>query len=147
MKLLKEFRDFAMKGNVIDMAVGVIIGASFGKIVSSLVNDIIMPLVGRLVGKVNFSNLFFNLSGTPYLTLDEAKKAGASTVNYGLFLNMVLDFVIVAFVIFVVVGQLNRLKRQPQLAPPGPPTTKDCPLCLMTIPINAKRCGHCTSNL
>ena len=147
MKLLKEFRDFAMKGNVIDMAVGVIIGASFGKIVTSLVNDIIMPLVGRLVGKINFSNLFLNLSGTPYVTLEEAKKAGAATVNYGLFLNMVLDFVIVAFVIFIVVGQLSRLKRQPQPAPLGPPTTKECPHCLFTIPIKAGRCGHCGSNL
>ena len=147
MKLLKEFRDFAMKGNVIDMAVGVIIGASFGKIVTSLVNDIIMPLVGRLIGKINFSNLFLNLSGTPYMTLEEAKKAGAATVNYGLFMNMILDFVIVAFVIFIVVGQLNRLKRQPQPAPPGPPTTKECPHCYFTIPIRATRCGHCGSNL
>ncbi len=142
--MLKEFREFAMRGNVLDMAVGIIIGAAFGKIITSLVNDVIMPPIGLVLGKVDFSNLFFNLSGKPYATLAEAKAAGAATVNYGLFLNTVLDFVIVAFAIFLLIRQVNRFKAKPQ---PPSATTKDCPYCVSTIPLNAVRCPHCTSEL
>ncbi len=144
--MLKEFKEFAMRGNVLDMAVGIIIGAAFGKIVSSLVNDVIMPPIGLLLGKMDFSSLYFNLSGTHYESLATAKAAGAATINYGLFLNTVLDFVIVAFVIFLLIRQMNRLKRK-QEAPPSAPTTKDCPFCLSVIAINASRCPHCTSEL
>ncbi len=142
--MLKEFREFAMRGNVLDMAVGIIIGAAFGKIITSLVNDVIMPPIGLVLGKVDFSNLFFNLSGKPYATLAEAKAAGAATVNYGLFLNTVLDFIIVAFAIFLLIRQVNRFKAKPQ---PPSATTKDCPYCVSTIPLNAVRCPHCTSEL
>src|SRR5512140_2949720 len=126
MSLFKEFKSFAMRGNVVDMAVGIIIGAAFGKIISSLVSDIVMPPIGLLLGKVDFSNLFINLSGS-HATLAEAKAAGAATINYGLFLNSILDFVIVAFAVFLLVRQVNRLKRQPQ---PATATTKDCPYCV-----------------
>lgn len=139
--MLKEFKEFAMRGNVIDMAVGIIVGAAFGKIVTSLVNDILMPPIGRILGKVDFSNLFIDLSGHEYAKLADAKAAGAATLNYGLFLNTVIDFLIVAFAIFVVVRQINRLKREPA------PTTKDCSYCLSSIPIKATRCPHCTSEL
>ncbi len=142
--MLKEFREFAMRGNVLDMAVGIIIGAAFGKIITSLVNDVIMPPIGLVLGKVDFSNLFLNLSGKPYATLAEAKAAGAATVNYGLFLNTVLDFIIVAFAIFLLIRQVNRFKAKPQ---PPSATTKDCPYCVSTIPIKAVRCPHCTSEL
>jgi len=151
--MLKEFRDFAMKGNVMDMAVGIIIGGAFGKIVSSLVNDVIMPPIGMLLGKVDFSNLFINLSGEHYASLADAKAAGAATVNYGLFLNTVIDFVIVAFAIFLMVKWVNKMRaaaeareKKPQVAPAAP-TTKECPYCLSTIPIKAIRCAHCTANL
>ena len=140
--MLKEFREFAMKGNVLDMAIGVIIGGVFGKIVTSLVSDVLMPPLGLLLGKVDFSSLFLNLSGTPHPSLAAAKAAGAPTVNYGVFLQTILDFIIIAFVIFLLVKQVNRLKTP---AAPGAPTTKDCPLCLSTIPIKATRCAHCTS--
>ncbi len=142
--MLKEFKEFVMRGNVLDLAVAVIIGGAFGKIITSLVNDILMPPIGVLLGKVDFSNLFINLSGQPFTSLADAKAAGAVTINYGLFLNTVIDFVIVAFVIFLLVKQVNRMKRQP--APPDP-TTKECPYCLSTIPIKATRCAHCTSEL
>lgn len=142
--MFKEFKEFAVKGNVIDMAVGIIIGAAFGKIVSSFVNDILMPPIGLVIGKVDFSNLFINLSGETYRTLAEAKKAGAATLNYGLFLNATIDFLIVAFAIFLLVRQINRLKREE--APP-PPATKECAYCLSTIPVGAIRCPHCTSEL
>ncbi len=142
--MLKEFREFAMRGNVLDMAVGIIIGAAFGKIITSLVNDVIMPPIGLVLGKVDFTNLFLNLSGKPYATLAEAKAAGAATVNYGLFLNTVLDFVIVAFAIFLLIRQVNRFKAKPQ---PPSATTRDCPYCVSTIPLNAVRCPHCTSEL
>ncbi|MFO0705318.1 MAG: large conductance mechanosensitive channel protein MscL [Nitrospira sp.] len=142
--MLKEFRDFAMKGNVLDMAIGVIIGGAFGKIVSSLVSDVLMPPLGLLMGKVDFSSLFVNLSGTPQLSLVAAKAAGAPTLNYGVFLQTVFDFIIIAFVIFMLVKQVNRFKKE---VPAGPPTTKDCPHCLSTIPIKATRCAHCTSNV
>ena len=144
--MLKEFKEFAMRGNVLDMAVGIIIGAAFGKIITSFVSDILMPPIGLLLGKVDFSSLFINLSGQSFATLAEAKKAGVATINYGLFLNTVLDFLIVAFVIFLLIKQVNRLKREPAPAPAAP-TTKDCPYCFSAIPIPAVRCAHCTSQL
>lgn len=144
--MLKEFKEFAMRGNVLDMAVGIIIGAAFGKIVSSFVNDILMPPIGLALGRVDFSNLFINLSGEPYMSLAEAKAAGAPTINYGVFLNTVLDFVIVAFAVFLVIRQINRLRRQPEPAPAAP-TTKECPYCFSVISIRATRCPHCTSEV
>jgi large conductance mechanosensitive channel len=143
--MLKEFKEFAMRGNVVDLAVGVIIGAAFGKIVSSLVEDVLMPPIGRLLGHVDFSGLFLALDGKHYDTLALAKAAAAPTINYGIFLNTIINFLIVAFVVFLVVQQMNRLTKRP--APAAAPTTKDCPQCAMTIPIAAKRCGHCTSQL
>lgn len=143
--MMKEFKEFVMKGNVLDMAIGIIIGAAFGKIVSSLVNDVLMPPIGLLLGNVDFSNLFINLSGTPYASLAEAKEAGAPTIAYGVFINTVLDFAIVAFVIFLLVRQVNRLKRQQEATPA--PSTRDCPYCVTAIPIKATRCPHCTSEL
>lgn len=142
--MLKEFREFAARGNVVDMAVGVILGAAFGKIVSSLVTDVVMPPLGLLIGKVDFSNLFLNLSGQTHRTLAEAKAAGAATINYGVFLNAVLDFLIVGFAVFLLVRQVNRLSRKP--APPAP-DTRDCPYCLSSVPLKATRCAHCTSTL
>jgi len=144
--MLKEFKEFAIKGNAIDMAVGIIIGAAFGKIVSSLVNDVLMPPIGLLLGNVDFSGLFFNLSGQPYRTLAEAKAAGGATINYGVFINTVIDFLIVSFVIFMLIRQINRLKREPA-APPAAPTTRDCPYCFSVISIKATRCPHCTAQL
>lgn len=144
--MLKEFKEFAMRGNVLDMAVGIIIGAAFGKIVSSLVGDIIMPPIGLLLGGFDFSNLFINLSGQHFTSLKDAQDAGAATINYGLFINVVIDFIIIAFAIFLLIRQVNRLKRQPEPAP-AVPTTKECPFCLSVIPIKATRCGHCTSEL
>lgn len=143
--MLKEFKEFAMRGNVIDLAVGVIIGASFGKIVSSLVEDVLMPPIGRLLGKVDFSGLFINLSDKTYESLAAAKAAGAATLNYGLFINTIINFLIVSLCVFLVVQQINRWTKKP--APPAAPTTKDCPQCAMSIPIAAKRCGHCTTQL
>jgi large conductance mechanosensitive channel len=128
------------------MAVGIIIGAAFGKIITSFVSDVLMPPIGLLLGKVDFSGLFINLSGQAFATLADAKKAGAATINYGLFLNTVLDFLIVAFAIFLLIKQVNRLKREPAPAPAAP-TTRDCPYCLSAIPIPAVRCAHCTSQL
>src|SRR5277367_6014916 len=145
MPVFKEFKEFAMRGSVLDLAVGVVIGAAFGKIVTSLVDDIIMPPIGRLVGYVDFSNLFVTLSEAHYDTLADAKKAGAATLNYGLFLNNVVNFLIVAFAIFIVVQQVNRWTKKP--APDAAPTTKDCPECTIAIPIAAKRCPQCTSQL
>jgi large conductance mechanosensitive channel len=143
--MLKEFREFAVKGNVMDMAVGIIIGGAFGKIVTSLVNDVIMPPIGMLLNGVTFSNLFFCLKGGPFESLEAARKAGAPTINYGLFINTILDFVIVAFCIFLVIKQMNRLRTALAPESPADPTTKPCPECLSTIPIKAKRCAHCTS--
>lgn len=139
--MLKEFREFAIKGNVVDMAVGIIIGAAFGKIVNSFVNDVLMPPIGLLLGKVDFSSLFLNLSGKPYDSLPAAKAAGAATINYGQFFNTVIDFTIVAFAIFLLVRQVNRLKREPEN------TTKECPYCLSRVPLKATRCPSCTSEL
>jgi large conductance mechanosensitive channel len=148
--MLEEFKKFAMKGNMVDMAVGIVIGAAFGAIVKSLVSDILMPPIGILMGNVNFSDLFVMLKeGTtpgPFATLAAAKDAGAVTLNYGLLINTIVNFLIVAFAIFFVVRGINRLKAQEE-APPAEPTTKECPLCLSTVPIKATRCGHCTSDL
>jgi large conductance mechanosensitive channel len=141
--MLKEFKEFAMRGNVLDMAVGIIIGAAFGKIVASAVDDILMPPIGKLLGHVDFSNLFFNLGEKSYETLAAAKAAGAPTLNYGVFLNTIINFVIVAFAVFLVVRSVNRWTAKPAAA--TAPTTKDCPQCAMPIPIAAKKCGHCTS--
>ncbi len=141
--MLKEFKAFAMRGNVLDMAIGVIVGGAFGKIVSSMVSDILMPPIGLLMGKVDFSSLFINLSGQPQPSLAAAKAAGAPTINYGVFLQTVLDFIIVAFTIFLLVRQVNRLKAQPE-APPAP-ATKECLYCLSAIPPRATRCAHCTA--
>jgi large conductance mechanosensitive channel len=143
--MLKEFKQFAMKGNVLDMAIGVIIGAAFGKIVTSFVSDVLMPPLGLLLGRMDFSGLFLNLSGTGYATLADAKKAGAATLNYGLFLNTVIDFLIVAFVIFLLVKQVNRMRAPAPAAPP--PATKECPLCTSAIPAKARRCPACTADL
>ena len=142
--MLKEFREFVVKGNVIDLAVGIIIGIAFGAIVTSLVNDIIMPPIGLLLGKINFSDLFINLSGTAYPSLKAAKDAGAATINYGVFLNAVINFIIVAFVVFLLVKQVNRMKKEPA---PAEPNTKECKYCLSNIPVKATRCPHCTSQL
>jgi large conductance mechanosensitive channel len=142
--MLKEFKEFAMRGNVMDLAVGVIIGAAFGKIVSSLVEDMLMPPLGQLLGKVDFSGLFISLDGKSYDSLTAAKAAHAATLNYGVFLNTVVSFLIVAFCVFLVVKQINRFAAKPA---PAAPTTKDCPQCAMPIPLAAKRCGHCTSQL
>jgi large conductance mechanosensitive channel len=141
MSILKEFKEFAVKGNVLDMAVGLIIGAAFGKIVTSFVSDVLMPPIGLALGKVDFGNLFFDLSGSHYDSLEKAKAAGAATVNYGLFLNTIIDFSIVAFVMFLIVRQSNKLKAPPGLA------TKDCPYCLSAVPLKATKCAHCTSQL
>lgn len=140
----KEFKEFAMRSNVVDLAVGVIIGAALGKIVSSLVNDVIMPPIGLMLGNVDFSNLYFNLSGGKFATLADAQSAGAVTINYGLFINTLIDFLIVAFVIFLLIRQMNKLQK---LAPVVEPASKDCPFCFSSIPIKASRCPDCTSQL
>jgi len=144
--MFKDFREFAVRGNVMDLAVGVIIGAAFGKIVASLVSDVIMPPIGMLMGKMDFSNLFIDLSRSGVTTLAEAKTKGIPTINYGAFLNTCLDFLIVAFVIFLMVRWINRLKAEPAPAPAAP-TTKDCSFCLSVIPLKATRCPNCTSQL
>ena len=143
--MLKEFKDFAMRGSVVDLAVGVIIGAAFGKIVASAVDDVIMPPIGRLLGHVDFSNLFINLGDKSYDSLAAAKAAGAATLNYGMFLNTIVNFVIVAFCVFLMVSWFHKYLMKP--APPAAAATKECPQCAMTIPAQAKRCGHCTSQL
>lgn len=144
MSIIKEFKEFAIKGNVVDLAVGIIIGGAFGKIVTSFVNDIVMPPIGMLMGKVNFTDLFINLSGQPFMSLKAAKDAGAPVISYGVFINSLIDFIIMAFVIFMVIKQINKLKKD-TVKPV--PTTKDCPFCFSAIPIPAKRCPHCTSEL
>ena len=143
-RILKEFREFAMRGNVLDMAIGIIIGTAFGKIITSFVNDILMPPIGVLMGKVDFANLFVNISSRHYQSLAEAKAAGAATINYGLFLNTIIDFIIVAFVIFLLIRQVNRFKKKTE---PAAPATKECPYCLSVVPVGAIRCLHCTSEL
>jgi large conductance mechanosensitive channel len=139
--MFKEFRDFAARGNVVDLAVGVIIGAAFGKVVSSLVTDVIMPPIGMALGRVDFSNLYVALNGAAYASLDEAKKAGAPTINYGLFLNTCLEFLIVAFAVFLIVKQVNRLKR------PVVIDSRDCPFCMSKMALKATRCPACTSEV
>jgi len=143
--MLKEFKEFALRGNVIDLAIGIIIGSAFGKIITSLVNDIIMPPIGLLLSGIDFSNLFINLSKTPYATLADAQAAGAPTINYGHFINTVIDFFIIAFVIFLLIKQINRLKKAE--VKPVEPSTKECPFCLSNIPLKATRCPNCTSQL
>jgi large conductance mechanosensitive channel len=142
----KEFKEFALKGNAVDLAIGVIIGAAFGGIVTSLVNDIMMPPIGKVLGGVDFSNLFFVLGEGSYPSLKAAKEAGAATINYGVFINVLINFLIVAFVLFMVVKAMNRMKREAP-APAPAPTEKECPQCATSIPIKAKRCPHCTSPL
>jgi large conductance mechanosensitive channel len=149
--MLKEFKEFAMRGNVVDMAVGIIIGAAFGTIVNSLVTDILMPPIGMLLGNIDFANLFIVLkegakAAGPYASLAAAKAAGAVTINYGFFINTIISFLIVAYAVFLLVRSVNRLKQKEQ-APPAVPKTKECPFCVSTIPIKAARCPHCTSDL
>jgi len=144
--MFKEFKEFAMRGSVLDLAVGIIIGGAFGKIVSSFVSDVLMPPLGLLLGRMDFSNLFVSLNGQQYASLQAAKAAGAPTLNFGMFANTVIDFLFVAFAVFLLVRTVNRLKRQ-QEAPPAAPSTKDCPYCLSAIPLAASRCPHCTSQL
>jgi large conductance mechanosensitive channel len=151
MGMVKEFKEFAVKGNVIDMAVGIIVGAAFGTIVKSLVSDVLMPPIGLLLGNVDFSNLFIVLKqgatiAAPYATLADASAAGAVTLNYGMFLNTIISFLIVSFAIFMVIKNLNRLKRKEEVKP-AEPTTKDCPFCFSSVPIKAVKCPHCTSDL
>jgi large conductance mechanosensitive channel len=143
--MLKEFKEFAMRGNVLDLAIGVIIGAAFGKIVSSFVADVLMPPIGKLMGGVDFSNLFVVLGSGHFDTLKAAKDAGAATLNYGLFINAVIDFLIVAFAVFLVVKAVNRTMPKP--APAAAPATKECPHCLSAVPAKATRCAFCTSSL
>jgi len=148
--MLKESKEFALRGNVVDMAVGIIIGAAFGTIVRSLVNDVIMPPIGLLLGNVDFANLFISLKAGspagPYASLADAQTAGAVTMNYGVFINAVVSFLIVAFVVFLLIRSINKMKREEE-APPAAPTTKECPYCLSTISIKATRCPYCTSEL
>lgn len=146
--MLKEFKEFIMRGNVIDMAVGIIIGASFGTIIKSLVDDVIMPPIGLLLGNIDFSNLFAVLkdgakAAGPYVSLAAAKEAGAVTINYGFFINTIITFLIVAFCVFLLIKNVNKFKKEA----PAEVTTKECPYCISAIPINAKRCPHCTSQL
>lgn len=142
--MLKEFKEFALKGNVLDLAIAVIIGGAFGKVVTSFVNDILMPPLGLFLGKVDFVNLFINLSDRPFATLKEAKAAGAPVLSYGVFINTVIDFILIAFAIFLMVRWINRLKKQPE---PPAPNTKPCSYCCTAIPLNASRCPNCTSEL
>jgi large conductance mechanosensitive channel len=139
--MLREFRQFALRGNALDLAVGIILGAAFTKIVTSLVNDILMPAIGLLLGRVSFSELFLDLSGGSHATLAQAQEAGAATINYGIFVSAVVDFVLIAWAVFLLVKFANRL------APPAPPSSRPCPFCLTPIPAAASRCGHCTSQL
>jgi len=143
--MFREFKEFAMRGNVLDMAIGIILGAAFGRIVSSLVADVLMPPLGLLVGQVSFSSLFLDLSGKGHETLAAAQQAGAPTLNYGLFIDAVIGFLIVAFAVFLLVRQINRLFRK--AAAPAEPISRECPYCLTAIPLKATRCGHCTSQL
>jgi large conductance mechanosensitive channel len=145
--MLKEFKAFIMRGNVLDLAIAVIIGGVFGKIVTSLVNDILMPPIGLILGKVDFSNLYLNLSDASFATLADAQKAGVPIVKYGAFINTIIDFLIVSFIIFLVVRSANRLQKRLQEEPKAAPSTKECPYCISTIPIKATRCAHCTAEL
>ena len=144
--MISEFRNFIARGNVIDLAVGIVIGAAFTTVVKSFVDDVLMPPIGRITGGVDFSNLYLNLSPGEYASLAEAREAGAATLNYGLFLNNVIAFLIVAFAVFLLVRSYDRFRTLEEAAPPAP-TEKDCPYCMMRIPKDAVRCGHCTSRL
>ena len=149
--MFKEFKEFAMRGNVIDMAIGIIIGGAFGPIVGSMVNDILMPPIGLAMGNVDFANLYILLkegskAAAPYAALADAKAAGAVTINYGLFINSVISFIIIAFCVFMLIRTMNRLKRE-EAAPPAEPTTRDCPFCCSAIPLKASRCPSCTSEV
>jgi large conductance mechanosensitive channel len=148
--MFKDFKEFVMRGNVVDMAVGIIIGVAFGAIIKSLVSDVIMPPIGLLLGNVDFSNLFViikqGVAAGPLATLADAQKAGAVTINYGVFIMTIISFIIIAFVMFLLIRNINKLKHEEE-APPAEPTTKDCPHCLLTVPIKATRCGYCTSDL
>lgn len=148
--MLKDFKEFAMRGNVVDMAIGIVIGAAFGAIVKSFVDDVLMPPIGLLLGNVDFSNFFLTLkegskAAGPYASLAAAKAAGAVTVNLGVFINTIISFIIVAFAVFLVIRSINRMKREE--APPAPPDTKECPFCLTAVPLQARRCPACTSEL
>ena len=149
MTIVKEFKEFAMRGSVLDLAIGIIIGGAFGKVVSSMVNDVLMPPIGRLMGNINFADLFINLDSTkgPFDSLAKAKEAGAAVISYGVFINTVIDFIIVAFCIFLMIKAMNALRKKEAPAPAPAPTTKECPYCLSTIPIKATRCSHCTSEV
>lgn len=141
--MLKEFKEFALRGSVLDLAIGIVLGAAFGAIVTSFVSDILMPPLGMLLGGVDFTNLFVSLNGQHYATLEAARAAGAPTINYGLFINSIISFILVAFAIFLVVKQVNRMRAQPQTTE----NTRDCPFCVSTIPRKATKCPHCTSAL
>jgi large conductance mechanosensitive channel len=143
--MLKEFKAFVMRGNVMDMAVGIIIGAAFGKIVTSLVNDVIMPPIGLLLGHVDFAGLFVDLSGKGFVTLRAAQEAGAPTINYGVFISSIINFAIVAFAVFMMIRVLERLRKKEE--PPSPPSAKECPHCLSAVPAKASKCAFCTSEL
>jgi large conductance mechanosensitive channel len=142
--MLKEFKEFIMRGNVVDLAVAVIIGGAFGKIITSFVEDVLMPPIGLALGNVDFSNLFINLSGKDYASVAAAKAAGAATLNYGIFFNHIINFSIIAFAIFILIKQINRLQKP---VPAAAPVTRDCPYCLSAVPVNATKCAHCTSEL
>lgn len=141
--MIREFREFIMKGSMLDMAVGIVMGLAFGAIIASLVKDILMPPIGMVLGKVDFSSLFITLNGQHYASLADAQKAGAATINYGLFLNAIINFLIVSFVLFLIIRAVNRMRRQPE----ADPTTRECPFCLTAIPIKATRCAACTSQI
>ena len=141
--MLKEFKEFAMRGSLLDLALGIILGTAFGRIVTSFVNDVLMPPIGLLLGGLDIANLFITLRGGPFRTVAAAKAAGVPTINYGLFIDTIIDFVIVAFVLFLVVRQVNRMRREPEVTP----STRPCPFCLSTIPLKAVRCPYCTSEL
>lgn len=144
MGFIKEFKEFAVKGNMLDLAVGVVIGGAFGKIVSSLVNDLVMPVISLFIGSADFSKLFISMNGVHYETIEQAQEANAAILNYGLFLTNVIDFLIIALVIFIIIKQINRFKKEPEAAPA---TTKACPFCKTDVHLEATRCPHCTSNL
>jgi len=150
MGMIKEFKEFAMRGNVVDLAVGIIIGGAFGKIVSSIVSDILMPPIGTAMGNVDFSSLYISLDPektTGITSVVKAKETGAALIAYGAFINAVIDFLIVAFCVFLLVKAMNKVNKLGKAPEPGPPTTKECPLCLSTIPLKAKKCAHCTADV
>ena len=146
-KILTEFKQFAVRGNLVDMTIGITVGAAFGRIATSLVNDVLMPPIGLLLSEVDFANLYINLTKTSYASLADAKAAGAATINYGTFLNTVISFLLVALVVFLLVRQVNRMKRRDEAPPPAAPTAKECPYCLSQVPLKATRCAYCTSTL